>query len=156
MKIGESKEDYLEAAYVLKRQKGYVRNSMLSDYLNYSKASVSVAVRGLLADGYVIKDRYGSIELTEEGRKIAKKIYARHVLLEEFLRRIGVSSETANHDACRMEHTISEESYKKDSRIGTEDEGREYVKRRNEINELNQKQERRWRDFTAFSALKMK
>ena len=106
MKIGESKEDYLEAAYVLKRQKGYVRNSMLSDYLNYSKASVSVAVRGLLADGYVIKDRYGSIELTEEGRKIAKKIYARHVLL-------GVSSETANHDACRMEHTISEESYKK-------------------------------------------
>ena len=94
MKIGESKEDYLEAAYVLKRQKGYVRNSMLSDYLNYSKASVSVAVRGLLADGYVIKDRYGSIELTEEGRKIAKKIYARHVLLEEFLRRIGVSSET--------------------------------------------------------------
>ena len=85
MKIGESKEDYLEAAYVLKRQKGYVRNSMLSDYLNYSKASVSVAVRGLLADGYVIKDRYGSIELTEEGRKIAKKIYARHVLLEEFL-----------------------------------------------------------------------
>lgn len=113
MKIGESKEDYLEAAYVLKRQKGYVRNSMLSDYLNYSKASVSVAVRGLLADGYVIKDRYGSIELTEEGRKIAKKIYARHVLLEEFLRRIGVSSETANYDACRMEHTISEESYKK-------------------------------------------
>ena len=113
MKLGESKEDYLEAAYVLKRQKGYVRNSMLSDYLNYSKASVSVAVRGLLADGYVIKDRYGSIELTEEGRKIAKKIYARHVLLEEFLLRIGVSSETANHDACRMEHTISEESYKK-------------------------------------------
>ena len=113
MKIGESKEDYLEAAYVLKRQKGYVRNSLLSDYLNYSKASVSVAVRGLLADGYVIKDRYGSIELTEEGRKIAKKIYARHVLLEEFLRRIGVSSETANRDACRMEHTISEESYKK-------------------------------------------
>ena len=113
MKIGESKEDYLEAAYVLKRQKGYVRNSMLSDYLNYSKASVSVAIRGLLADGYVIKDRYGSIELTEEGRKIAKKIYARHVLLEEFLRRIGVSSETANRDACRMEHTISEESYKK-------------------------------------------
>ena len=105
--------DYLEAAYVLKRQKGYVRNSMLSDYLNYSKASVSVAVRGLLADGYVIKDRYGSIELTEEGRKIAKKINARHVLFEEVLRRIGFSWGTANHDACRMEHTISEESYKK-------------------------------------------
>ena len=129
MKLGESKEDYLEAAYVLKREKGYVRNSMLSDYLNYSKASVSVAVRGLLADGYVIKDRYGSIELTEEGKKIAKKIYARHVLLEEFLRRIGVSSEIASHDACRMEHTISEESYK---RI------QELVRKMKEENPLNE------------------
>ena len=113
MKLGESKEDYLEATYVLKRQKGYVRNSMLSDYLNYSKASVSVAIRGLLADGYVIRDRYGSIELTAEGKKIAKKVYARHLLLEEFLELIGVSPETANHDACRMEHTISEESFRK-------------------------------------------
>ena len=129
MKLGESKEDYLEAAYVLKREKGYVRNSMLSDYLNYSKASVSVAIRGLLADGYVIRDRYGSIELTEEGRKIAKKIYARHVLLEEFLRRIGVSSEIASHDACRMEHTISEESYK---RI------QELVRKMKEENPLNE------------------
>ena len=113
MKIGESKEDYLEAAYVLKRQKGYVRNSMLSDYLNYSKASVSVAIRGLVAEGYVIKDEHGYVELTAEGKKIAKKVYARHLLLEEFLELIGVSPETANHDACRMEHTISEESYKK-------------------------------------------
>ena len=113
MKLGESKEDYLEAAYVLKRQKGYVRNSMLSDYLNYSKASVSVAIRGLVAEGYVIKDEHGYVELTAEGKKIAKKVYARHLLLEEFLELIGVSPETANHDACRMEHTISEESYKK-------------------------------------------
>ena len=113
MKIGESKEDYLEAAYVLKRQKGYVRNFLLCNYLNYSKASVSVAIRGLVAEGYVIKDEHGYVELTAEGKKIAKKVYARHLLLEEFLRRIGVSSETANHDACRMEHTISEESYKK-------------------------------------------
>ena len=129
MKLGESKEDYLEAAYVLKREKGYVRNSMLSDYLNYSKASVSVAIRGLLADGYVIRDRYGSIELTEEGRKIAKKIYARHVLLEELLRRIGVSEKIASHDACRMEHTISEESYK---RI------QELVRKMKEENPLNE------------------
>ena len=113
MKLGKSREDYLEAMYILKRQKGYVRNFLLCNYLNYSKASVSVAIRGLVAEGYVIKDEHGYVELTEEGRKIAKKIYARHVLLEEFLRRIGVSSETANHDACRMEHTISEESYKK-------------------------------------------
>ena len=86
---------------------------MLSNYLNYSKASVSVAIRGLVAEGYVIKDEHGYIELTAEGKKIAKKVYARQLLLEEFLELIGVSPETANHDACRMEHTISEESFRK-------------------------------------------
>ena len=86
---------------------------MICDYLNYSKASVSIAMRGLREQGYVIKDQYGSIELTEAGKKVAKKVYARHVLLEEFLELVGVSSETANRDACRMEHAISEESYLK-------------------------------------------
>lgn len=113
MKLGKSREDYLEAMYILKRQKGYVRNFLLCNYLNYSKASVSVAIRRLVAEGYVIKDEHGYVELTAEGKKIAKKVYARHLLLEEFLELIGVSPETANHDACRMEHTISEESYKK-------------------------------------------
>ena len=113
MKLGKSREDYLEAMYILKRQKGYVRNFLLCNYLNYSKAGVSVAIRGLVAEGYVIKDEHGYVELTAEGKKIAKKVYARHLLLEEFLELIGVSPETANHDACRMEHTISEESYKK-------------------------------------------
>ena len=84
MKLGESKEDYLEAMYILNRQKGYV-----------------------------IKDEHGYVELTAEGKKIAKKVYARHLLLEEFLERIGVSPKTANHDTCRMEHTISEESFRK-------------------------------------------
>ncbi|RHG60246.1 metal-dependent transcriptional regulator [Coprococcus comes] len=84
MKLGESKEDYLEAMYILNRQKGYV-----------------------------IKDEHGYVELTAEGKKIAKKVYARHLLLKEFLELIGVSPETANHDACRMEHTISEESFQK-------------------------------------------
>ena len=85
MKLGESKEDYLEAMYILKRQKGYIRNFLLCNYLNYSKASVSVAIRGLVAEGYVIKDEHGYVELTVEGKKIAKKVYARHLLLEEFL-----------------------------------------------------------------------
>ena len=113
MKLGESREDYLEAMYILKCQKGYVRNFLLCNYLNYSKASVSVAIRGLVAEGYVIKDEHGYVELMAEGKKIAKKVYARHLLLEEFLELIGVSLETANHDACRMEHTISEESFQK-------------------------------------------
>lgn len=111
MKLGESREDYLEAMYILKRQKGYVRNFLLCNYLNYSKASVSVAICGLVAEGYVIKDEHGYVELTAEGKKIAKKVYARHLLLEEFLELIA--PETANHDACRMEHTISEESFQK-------------------------------------------
>ena len=97
----------------LETSEGYVRNFLLCNYLNYSKASVSVAIRGLVAEGYVIKDEHGYVELTVEGKKIAKKVYARHLLLEEFLELIGVSLETANHDACRMEHTISEESFQK-------------------------------------------
>lgn len=62
---------------------------MLCDYLNYSKASVSVAMCGLREQGYVIKDQYGSIELTASGKKIVKKVYARHLRLEEFLELIG-------------------------------------------------------------------
>ena len=82
MKLGESKEDYLEAAYVLKRQKGYVRNSMLSDYLNYSKASVSVAIRGLLADGYVINDRFGSIMRHFVSRRAVGMFFAKMIVTD--------------------------------------------------------------------------
>ena len=96
----------------------------VAEHLNFSRASESLHVSQPAVSHQIqtLENELGvklfkrtskSVELTEEGRKIAKKIYARHVLLEEFLRRIGVSSETANHDACRMEHTISEESYKK-------------------------------------------
>lgn len=113
MELGESREDYLEAAYVLKKRKGYVRNSILSEYMGYSKASVSIAMRGLREQGYVVRDAAGYIELTEKGEKIAKGVYARHLLLRELLEKIGVSDEAADRDACRMEHVISEESYRK-------------------------------------------
>lgn len=111
MELGESREDYLEAAYVLKKRKGYVRNSILSEYMGYSKASVSIAMRGLREQGYVVRDAAGYIELTEKGEKIAKGVYTRHLLLKELLEKIGVSDEAADRDACRMEHVISEESY---------------------------------------------
>lgn len=113
MELGESREDYLEAAYVLKKRKGYVRNSILSEYMGYSKASVSIAMRGLREQGYVVRDAAGYIELTEKGEKIAKGVYTRHLLLKELLEKIGVSDEAADRDACRMEHVISEESYRK-------------------------------------------
>lgn len=111
MELGESREDYLEAAYLIKRKYGFVRNTMICDYMNYSKGSISVAMRVLREQGYVIRDQYGGIELTEEGEKIAREVYARHILLKEFLESIGVSQETADHDACRMEHVLSTESY---------------------------------------------
>ena len=113
MELGESREDYLEAAYVLKKRKGYVRNSILSEYMGYSKASVSIAMRGLREQGYVVRDAAGYIELTEKGEKIAKGVYARHLLLRELLEKIGVSDEAADRDACRMEHVISGESFDK-------------------------------------------
>lgn len=69
--------------YILKRQKGYVRNFLLCNYLNYSKASVSVAIRGLVAEEYVIKDEHGYVELTAEGKKIAKKIRMNEKLSEK-------------------------------------------------------------------------
>lgn len=111
MELGESKEDYLEATYLVKQKYGYVRNAMLSEYMNYSKPSISVAMKALTKQGYVVRDKYEGINLTPEGEKIAKKIYARHQLLKEFLEGIGVGSETADHDVCRIEHTISDETY---------------------------------------------
>lgn len=113
MKLGESREDYLEAAYILKQKHGYVRNSMLCEYMNYAKSSISIAVKTLTKNGYVVRDKYGCIDLTEKGEKVAKEIYARHQLLQEFLVTIGVSEETANTDACHMEHAISEETFER-------------------------------------------
>ena len=73
MKLGESKEDYVGSDVYLETSEGYVRNFLLCNYLNYSKASVSVAIRGLVAEGYVIKDEHGYVELTAEGKRLLKK-----------------------------------------------------------------------------------
>lgn len=113
MKLGESREDYLEAAYVIKLRNGFVRNSLLCKYMSYSKASISVAMRTLREQGYVVRDELGYISLTEKGEAIAKEVYARHMLLKEVLEAIGVSPEVADQDACRMEHAISEETFQK-------------------------------------------
>lgn len=80
-------------------------------YTFNTEKCISVAMKALTKQGYVVRDKYEGINLTPEGEKIAKKIYARHQLLKEFLEGIGVGSETADHDACRIEHTISDETY---------------------------------------------
>ena len=83
MELGESMEDYLEATYLLKRKHGYVRNTMLCRYMNYTKASISVAMKLLAERGYVVRDQKGCIDLTEKGEKAATEVYARHLLLKE-------------------------------------------------------------------------
>ena len=111
MRLQESGEMYLEAILVLFRKNGHVRSVDISEYLGYSKPSVSRAVGLLKSGGYLTVDRDGGLNLTESGREIAEKIYERHTLLSSLLVRLGVSPETASEDACKMEHAISDESF---------------------------------------------
>lgn len=111
MHIQESGEMYLEAIWVLSRKTGFVRSIDVSEYLGYSKPSVSRAM-GILRQGeYIVMEKDGGITLTDTGREIAEKIYERHTLLSKLLVQLGVSEETAAADACKMEHTISDESF---------------------------------------------
>ena len=111
MSVHESGEMYLEAIHVLKKTNGFVRSIDVSEYLGYSKPSVSRAM-GILCNGeYITVDKDGGISLTQKGQEIAEKIYARHTLLTKLLIHIGVSEETAAEDACKLEHAISDESF---------------------------------------------
>ena len=111
MGVHESGEMYLEAILVLTEKNGYVRSIDISEYLGYSKPSVSRAM-GILRKGeYIQVDKDGGIILTESGCEIARKIYERHTLLTRLLVRLGVSEEVAAADACRLEHAVSDESF---------------------------------------------
>ena len=111
MNIHESGEMYLEAILVLTRRNGHVRSIDVSEYLGYSKPSVSRAMGILRAGDYIRVDKDGSITLTESGLSVAEKIYERHTVLSALLLRLGVSEETAAADACKLEHAISDESF---------------------------------------------
>ena len=111
MRLQESGEMYLESIYVLAQKGGYVRSIDISEYMGYSKPSVSRAVSLLKNAGYIIMDEDNYIHLTDAGLEIAQKIYERHTVLSAMLMRIGVSEKTAAEDACRMEHAISDESF---------------------------------------------
>lgn len=111
MGVHESGEMYLEAIHVLTKNSGFVRSVDVSEYLGYSKPSVSRAMGILRSGGYITMDKDGGISLTQSGLEIAEKIYARHTLLTKLLVHIGVSEETAAEDACKMEHAISDESF---------------------------------------------
>ena len=111
MRLQESGEMYLESIYVLSQKGGYVRSIDISEYMGYSKPSVSRAVSLLRSGGYITMDEDNYIHLTDTGLEIAHKIYERHTVLSDMLVRIGVSKETAAEDACRIEHAISDESF---------------------------------------------
>jgi len=111
MALQESGEMYLESIYVLSQRNPHVRSVDISDYMGYSKPSVSRAVGILKSGGYILVDDDGFITLTDAGRDVAEKIYERHTLLSALLIRLGVDEKTAAEDACRLEHAISDASF---------------------------------------------
>lgn len=111
MKIHESAENYLETILMLHQRKGSVRSIDIANELEFSKPSVSVAMKNLRLNGYIEMDASGEIRLLEPGLEIAQKVLEKHTLLTKYLIALGVSPETAAEDACRMEHVISNESF---------------------------------------------
>ncbi len=111
MALQESGQMYLETIYILSKTSNSVRSIDVSEYMNFSKPSVSRAI-GLLKDGgYITVDHDGFITLTEVGIELSEKIYERHTILTECLTRLGVDPEIAAHDACKIEHIISDETF---------------------------------------------
>ena len=111
MEFHESKEDYLEAILVLKNMSHIVRSIDIANFLNYSRPSVSIAMKQLKEEGLINIDGNHHITLTDAGFEIADKIYDRHVTITKFLSSIGVNPEIAEKDACKIEHIISQETF---------------------------------------------
>lgn len=111
MKIKESAENYLETIYVLSKRNGNVRSIDIANELEYSKPSVSVAMKNLRENGYIEVSADGLITLTDKGQSVANKMFERHTILSDFLISLGVDEKTAAEDACKIEHVISEESF---------------------------------------------
>ncbi len=110
-RILESKENYLETILILQNRRGEVRSIDIAAEMDFSKPSVSVAMKNLRNEGCIVVDENGRITLTKEGKEIAERVYERHLLFTEWLISMGISEETAAEDACRMEHCLSEESF---------------------------------------------
>ena len=110
-KIQESAENYLESILILQKRNGHVRSIDIAGELDFSKPSVSVAMKNLRENGYIEMDENGYITLLAKGQEIAEKMYERHTLLSDWLTALGVTPKVAQEDACRIEHVISAESF---------------------------------------------
>lgn len=111
MHIQESGEMYLETIHVLTKKMNSVRSIDVCEYMGFSKPSVSRAVGLLKNGGYLTVDEDGYLNLTDTGREIAEKIYARHTVISGFLVKLGVDPAVAADDACKLEHHLSDESF---------------------------------------------
>ena len=111
MHLQESGEMYLETIYVLSQTSNSVRSIDVAEHMGYSKPSVSRAMGLLKQGGYVVVDKDGFLVLTEAGRNMAEKIFARHTVVSKLLITMGVSEKTAAEDACKIEHVISDETF---------------------------------------------
>lgn len=110
MSLHESAEMYLETIYVLSQKTGSTRSVDVAEQMGYSKPSVSRAVGLLKKGGYITMEPDGSLILTDEGMETARGVFERHTVLTKLLTNIGVSEQTADEDACKIEHVISEET----------------------------------------------
>ena len=113
MKVYESAEDYLESILSLRIRQGNVRSIDIANDLNFSKPSVSIAMKKLRESGYIQVDSDGFITLLPEGEEIAQRVYERHRLLTDLFIRLGVDPDVAAADACKVEHDLSAETFQK-------------------------------------------
>lgn len=111
MQIHQSAEDYLECILKLSKERPVVRSIDIANEMNYSKPSISVAMKNLRLNGYILMDDSGFITLTDSGKKIAEDIYDRHQVLLKWLVFIGVDEKIAATDACKIEHNLSPETF---------------------------------------------
>lgn len=108
----QSQDDYLEAILVITKENGFCRSIDLANHLGYATSSVSIAVGKMIKAALIRRGRAGELLLTEEGRQIAESVYEKHLFFTEWLVSIGVSKKTAEEDACRLEHAISDTSFR--------------------------------------------
>ena len=113
MQYTDSIENQNKMILVLKRKKGTVRSIDIAREMNFSKPSVSIAMKKLREEGFITIEQDHEIELTPKGREIAETIYERHVVISQILMKIGVEETTAVKEACRIEHVISQDSFEK-------------------------------------------
>lgn len=106
-------EDLLEAVYILSKKYFCVRSVDVASYLDITKATVSRTTKVLTAEAFIVKDEDGGLKLTESGRIIAEEVYNKHCFFREWLLGAGVEPETAEREACRLEHMISSDTFSK-------------------------------------------